>query len=222
MIGSNNAEAFATARARMVAEQLRARGIDDDRVLAAFSRVPRHEFVPAEHRDDAYSDYPLPIGEGQTISQPYIVAAMTQNLRLQPRDLVLEIGTGSGFQTAVLAELAAHVYSIERFEALAAPARGVLGRLGYRNITVFTGDGSAGLPELAPFDAVIVSAAAPRVNPAWFEQLVEGGRIIVPVGTPQAQELHLVQKVNGKASTTRLDPCRFVPLVGAEGFPGAG
>jgi len=218
MNGSNSADDFSTLRGRMVAEQLRARGISDPRLLAAFSRVPRHVFVPAEQRDDAYEDYPLPIGEGQTISQPYIVAAMLAHVALQPSDIVLEIGTGSGFQTAVLAELVEHVYSIERYDALAERARAALAGLGYANATVFTGDGSAGLAELAPFDAVIVSAAAPRVTTEWFEQLREGGRIIAPIGAPQAQELQLVQKVNGQPVMTYLEGCRFVPLVGTEGF----
>jgi protein-L-isoaspartate(D-aspartate) O-methyltransferase len=222
MSSSANADSFSIARGRMVAEQLRARGISDPGVLEAFSRVPRHEFVSAEHRHDAYGDYPLPITGGQTISQPYIVAAMLSALRLTSNDIVLEIGTGSGFQTALLAELVSHVYSVERLESLAERARSLLWRLGYRNVTVFTGDGSGGLPELGPFDAVIVSAAAPRITPAWLEQLREGGRMIVPVGSPQAQELQLVHKLGGQAVTQRLEGCRFVPLVGTEGFPSAG
>jgi protein-L-isoaspartate(D-aspartate) O-methyltransferase len=221
MGGNGQPEFFEVSRRKMVERQLHARGISDPRVLAAFARVPRHEFVPQDYRQDAYGDFPIPIGEGQTISQPYIVAAMIEPLGLQAGDLVLEIGTGSGYETAVLAELVRHVYSVERYEGLAGNARSTLERLGYQNVTIFIGDGSAGVPGLAPFDAVIVSAAAPRFPTPLFEQLREGGRMIMPVGTVHAQELQLARKVNGRPEIERLEGCRFVPLVGAEGFSSA-
>jgi protein-L-isoaspartate(D-aspartate) O-methyltransferase len=213
------AERFAAERQLMVSTQLRARGISDERVLDAMARVPRHEFVAAEYRDQAYEDHPVPIGEGQTLSQPYIVAIMLEALSLSGSEKVLEVGTGSGYQTALLAELANNVYSIERHAALAHDAEHVLQRLGYGNIKVLVGDGSEGLPDAAPFDAIIVSAAAPRIPPALFEQLSEGGRMIVPVGPANAQELQLVRKENGRASVTNLEGCRFVPLIGGQGYP---
>jgi protein-L-isoaspartate(D-aspartate) O-methyltransferase len=213
------AERFAAERQFMVSAQLRARGISDERVLDAMAHVPRQEFVAAEYRDQAYEDHPVPIGEGQTLSQPYIVAIMLEALALSGSEKVLEVGTGSGYQTALLAELANKVYSIERHAALAHDAEHVLHRLGYGNVTVTVGDGSQGLADAAPFDAIIVSAAAPRVPPALFEQLSEGGRMIVPVGPAQAQELQLVRKENGRASVTNLEGCRFVPLIGGQGYP---
>ena len=203
----------------MVEQQLRARGICDARVLEAMARVPRHEFVPAPLRDEAYGDHPLPIGEGQTISQPYVVAAMLAALELAPEDKVLEVGTGSGYQAAVLAELARAVYSIERHAILAQNAEAVLQRLGYNNVVVVHADGSQGLPQAAPFDAIVVSAAAPQVPPPLFEQLAEGGRMVVPIGGSFAQELQLVRKLAGKSQLSRLDGVRFVPLVGRDGFP---
>jgi protein-L-isoaspartate(D-aspartate) O-methyltransferase len=211
-------DAFAAARAAMVELQLRHRGIRDERVLAAMQRVPRHEFVAPVLRSEAYEDNPLPIGEGQTISQPFIVAAMLEALALQPMDSVLEVGTGSGYQTALLAELVTQVYSIERHPALAEEAREVLARLGYQNVDIVVGDGSEGLPARAPFDAIIVSAAAPAVPQKLVDQLREGGRMIVPVGSAYAQELQLVRKVGGQSRVSSLDGCRFVPLIGSEGF----
>jgi protein-L-isoaspartate(D-aspartate) O-methyltransferase len=208
---------LATARQAMVDSQLRARGIGDQRILEAMGRVPRHEFVDGQYRNQAYEDHPLPIGEGQTISQPYIVAITLQALRLDPSSRVLEIGTGSGYQTALLAELAGHVYSLERRPALADKARGTLARLGYSNFTVTAADGSAGLPAEAPFDAIVVSAAAASVPPPLFEQLREGGRMVIPVGPGSAQELLLIAKQQGQSQVTRIEGCRFVPLVaGAE------
>ena len=207
-------------RAFMVEAQLRERGLRDARVLAAMQKVPRHEFVAPDLRDQAYDDHPLPIGHGQTISQPYIVAAMLEALALRPVDVVLEVGSGCGYQTALLCELCARVYSMEVFAELAAFARQTLERLGYRNAEVVVGDGTLGLPGKAPFDAIAVSAAAPHVPAPLFEQLKEGGRMIIPVGPELLQELQLVRKLEGKPEVTHLDGCRFVPLVGKEGFAG--
>jgi protein-L-isoaspartate(D-aspartate) O-methyltransferase len=209
---------FTVERQSMVESQLRARGIRDPRVLDAMARVPRHEFVAERYRDQAYEDHPIPIGEGQTVSQPYIVALMLETLSLEASSKVLEIGTGSGYQTAVLAELYGHVFSIERHAQLAREAEAALVRLGYRNVTVIVGDGSQGLPEFAPFDGIIVSAAAPRIPSALFEQLPEGGRMIIPVGPAEAQELQLVRKLEGQPTVDRLEGCRFVPLIGGQGY----
>jgi len=197
----------------MVELQLRARGVKDERVLAAMNRVPRHEFVPAEFRTQAYADHPIPIDRGQTISQPFIVAVMLEHLQLQTEDCVLEIGTGSGYQTALLALLAGKVYSIERHTTLANSARELLRRFGYSNVEFVVGDGIHGLPDKAPFDAIIVSAAALEIPPALFAQLREGGRMIIPVGPPQAQLLQLVRKRGGRRVITNLEACRFVPLL---------
>ena len=205
-------------RLAMVDTQIRRRGIRDQPLLDVMGKVPRDQFVAERDRGMAYEDQPLAIGEGQTISQPYIVALMLQVLSLRPSDRVLEIGTGSGYQTALLAELTQHVYSIERHPPLAETARATLERLGYRNISLSIGDGSAGLPEMAPFDVIVVSAAAPEIPPALVEQLNEGGRMIVPVGPSAAQELQLVRKQGGLAVVTHLDACRFVPLVGVQGY----
>jgi protein-L-isoaspartate(D-aspartate) O-methyltransferase len=182
------------------------------------SKVPRHEFVPERYRFQAYEDHPIQIGEGQTISQPYIVARMLEALSLARSDVVLEIGTGSGYQTALLAELSHLVYSIERHDALAEQAAATLARLGYKNVLTSVGDGSYGMPEKAPLDAIVVSAAAPQIPTSLFEQLGEGGRMILPVGLPQYQELQLVRKQNGRPEVTRMESCRFVPLIGAAGF----
>ena len=197
----------------MVEAQLRARGIRDSRLLQAMASIPRHEFVESRYRDQAYEDHPLPIAAGQTISQPYIVALMLELLQLDSTSKVLEVGTGSGYQTAVLSKLAGHVYSVERHPELAQQAIGTLSRLGLSNITVGTGDGSVGLPEHAPFDAIIVSAAAAQIPPALFEQLKEGGRMIIPVGPPESQELQLVRKQSGEALVSLREGCRFVPLI---------
>jgi len=211
-------DSFLTQRRSMVESQLRARGIRDERVLAAMFRVPRHEFVSEEHREQVYEDHPIPIGEGQTISQPYIVAIMLEALALNPSDTVLEIGTGSGYQTALLAELVRQVYSVERYASLARAAQATLARLGFNNVEVILGDGSHGLPDRAPFDAIVVSAAAPQIPPPLFEQLREGGRMVIPVGPAHAQELQLVRKHNGHAVVTVMEGCRFVPLIGSEGY----
>ena len=197
----------------MVENQLLSRGVHDRRLLKAMASVPRHEFVEARYREQAYEDHPLPIAAGQTISQPYIVGLMLDLLHLEPSSRVLEIGTGSGYQTALLAQLAAHIYSVERHPELALQAADTLSRLGFNNISVVTGDGSQGLIEHAPFDAIVVSAAASQIPPALFEQLREGGRMIIPVGPPEAQELQLVRKQGGEALVTLREGCRFVPLV---------
>jgi protein-L-isoaspartate(D-aspartate) O-methyltransferase len=205
---------YAPQRAEMIEKQLRRRGIEDRPVLAAMLAVPRHEFVPEELRSRAYEDVPLPIGSGQTISQPYIVAAMTSALRLQPTDRVLEIGTGCGFQAAVLSLLAKEVFTIELRPELASAASKKLARLGYANVHVHCGDGTFGLPEFAPFDAILVAAAAPAVPEPLLAQLAEGGRIIVPVGDADNQELQLIEKHAGAFSTKMMEGCRFVPLLG--------
>jgi protein-L-isoaspartate(D-aspartate) O-methyltransferase len=206
--------AFANARVRMVREQIMARGITEARVLAAMSRVPRHEFVPAPLRDRAYEDGPLPIGHGQTISQPYVVAFMTEALAPKPEDRVLEIGTGSGYQAAVLAGLVAEVFSIEIVATLAQRAEADLRRLGYRNVNVRAGNGYLGWPEAAPFDAIIVTCAPEAVPPALVAQLKVGGRMIVPVG-PQGgpQELYLLRKRLQDLETRAVLPVQFVPMV---------
>lgn len=211
-------DSFLTQRLAMVEVQLRQRGIRDKRVLDAMARVPRHEFVSAEKQPQAYEDQPIAIEAGQTISQPYIVAAMLQALALQPSDSVLEVGTGSGYQTALLAELAAQVYSIERHEILSSIAESRLYRLGYRNVMFVVGDGSLGLSEHAPYDATIVAAAAPQVPAKLMEQLNEGGRLIIPVGSAENQQLQLIRKIQGQPIVRHLDGCRFVPLIGRQGF----
>ena len=208
----------AAARAEMVERQLRRRGISDERVLAAMGRVPRDLFVPVNLADHAYDDGALPIGHHQTISQPFVVATICSLLSLQGTERVLDVGTGSGYQAAVLAELAAEIVTIERIPELAAEARARLQGAGYQNVEVHVGDGSLGVPERAPFAAIAVAAAAPRVPPALYEQLAEGGRLVLPRGSRWGQELVLVvRKPEGPAERTSI-PCRFVPLVGDEGF----
>jgi protein-L-isoaspartate(D-aspartate) O-methyltransferase len=213
MTAPYQSDPFATLRQRMVESQLRARAITDEPVLSAMLRVPRHEFIPERYRDQAYEDHPLPIGEGQTISQPYIVASMLDALELKPQDRVLEIGTGSGYVTALLAELAAEVFSLERHANLAAEARRVLARLGYTNVKIMVGDGTLGFPPCAPYDAITVAAAAPELPQPLLAQLAEGGRMIVPVGPPEAQQLQLIRIQNGRPQISLREPCRFVPLV---------
>jgi protein-L-isoaspartate(D-aspartate) O-methyltransferase len=203
---------FEAARRRMVDEQLAARDIRDQRVLEVMRRVPRHEFVPEDYRDRAYIDAPLPIGEGQTISQPYIVAFMTQALDVQPEHRVLEIGTGSGYQTAVLASLAKTVYTIEIVPSLAERARLTLDRLGFRNVHVRTGDGYLGWPEEAPFDRVMVTAAPPAVPKALVDQLKVGGLMAIPVGAV-VQELRILRRTESGTETLDTLPVRFVPMV---------
>lgn len=202
----------------MVEEQLRRRGIRDERVLAAMAEVPRHEFVDPHRAAEAYCDHPVVIGEQQTTSQPYMIALMLQVAEIKPADRVLEIGAGSGYQTAVLGKLAAQVFAVERHAELTQQARRRLEPFAYNNITLVTGDGSLGLPQAAPFDVIIVAAAAPRVPPALMAQLAEGGRLVVPVGSEKDQELHLVRKLPGGISVECLEGCRFVPLIGEQGF----
>jgi protein-L-isoaspartate(D-aspartate) O-methyltransferase len=214
----NGAGTLAQQRARMVEEQLHARGIRDSRVLAAMGKVPREEFISREDLMNAYGDHPLPIGAGQTVSQPYIVAAMVEGLQLRPGDRVLEVGTGTGYEAAILAELAAEIWTIERHEELASKAREILARLGYTNVHVIHGDGSLGLPEQAPFDKILVAAAAPHLPETLIAQLADGGRLVVPVGTRAEQQVHIVSKIGNEIVVTEHDLCRFVPLVGAEGW----
>ena len=214
----NTAESLPQKRARMVDDQLRARGIRDEGILAAMNKVPREEFMAAEDAANAYGDYPVPIGAGQTISQPYIVAAMVEALELRPRDRVLEVGTGTGYQAAILGELAAEVWTIERQAELADKAREILQRLGYTKVHVVTGDGSLGLPEQAPFDKILVAAAAPRIPETLVAQLADGGRLVVPVGTRLEQQVLVVRKMGEQTIVTGRDACRFVPLVGEQGW----
>jgi protein-L-isoaspartate(D-aspartate) O-methyltransferase len=202
------------SREKMIQEQLVARGIRDERVLAAMRAVPRHEFVPADQRERAYADRPLPIGEGQTISQPYIVAFMTEALALRPTDRVLEIGTGSGYQAAVLGKLVAEVYSIEIVEPLVRRAKADLERLGFTNVQVRAGDGYRGWLEAAPFDAVIVTCAPDHVPEPLVQQLREGGRIVIPVGDSAKQQLHVLEKRDGKVVQREVLSVMFVPMTG--------
>ena len=208
----------AEARRRMVQEQLRARGIRDERVLAAMAKVPREEFADTESVTSAYGDYPLPIAAGQTVSQPYIVASMLEVLAISPSDRVLEIGTGTGYEAAIVGELAAEVWTVERVPELARTAQEILARLGYRNVRVIERDGSLGLPENAPFPKILVAAAAPAVPQSLIDQLAEGGSLVIPVGSRVEQQLHLIRKLNGEAVTSHRELCRFVPLVGEEGW----
>jgi protein-L-isoaspartate(D-aspartate) O-methyltransferase len=210
------AEAFAAARERMVEWQLKSpgRGITNARVLSAMATVPRHEFVPAEQRASAYADMPLPIGHGQTISQPFIVAFMTERLDPKPTDRVLEIGTGSGYQAAILSVLVSNVFTIEIVDPLARQAETTLKRLGYHNVKVKVGDGYKGWPEFAPFDSIIVTCAPDHVPQPLIDQLKEGGKMIIPVGPLYDQELYLLEKQDGKVRQRAVLPVRFVPMTG--------
>ncbi|MGO8745166.1 MAG: protein-L-isoaspartate(D-aspartate) O-methyltransferase [Thermoguttaceae bacterium] len=211
-----NSSNLELAKQKMLHWHLEQRGICDPRVLAALARVPRERFVPESVRHEAYADRALPIACGQTISQPYIVALMTQALEVAGgRHRVLEIGTGSGYQTAVLAELAAEVVSIERHARLSAQAGTLLNDLGYRNVTLQVGDGTLGCPDRAPFDRILVTAAAAECPPALFAQLQEGGILVIPLGSPDRQVLQSIRKVGGGPETVELSGCRFVPLIGA-------
>ena len=214
--------AGAEARAYMVEHQLRRRGSFDERVLEAMSRVPRERFVPDDLHHLAYEDGALPIGGGQTISQPFMVATICQLLGLTGDERVLDVGTGSGYQAAVLAELAAHVVTIERVPELADRARSALAQAGYDEVEVLVGDGSLGAPAWAPFDGIAVAAAAPAIPPALVEQLVQGGRLVVPRGGRWGQRLVLVERTENGARERTSVSCRFVPLVGEEGFSGGG
>ena len=207
-------------RERMVEEQIKARGLADPRLLAAFRKVPRHQFVAEELQAQAYTDHPLPIGSGQTISQPYMVALMTHELRLQGHERVLEIGTGSGYQTAILAELALEVFSVERLPELVEPLAKRLAALGYFNVHLAAANGSLGWPEHAPYDAILMAAAAPEVPAPLLEQLADRGRLVLPIGPQEAQVLVTVEKQGGVIRQRQVASCVFVPLVGEFGWPG--
>jgi len=198
----------------MVEKQLAARGIKNKKILNAFRKVERHKFISQDFKNSAYADFPVPIGEGQTISQPYIVALMTESLDISLRDKVLEIGTGSGYQTAILAELSQEACSIERFENLAKKAKDVLDELGYKNIKIRVGDGTIGWPELAPFDKIIITAATPVIPQPLTEQLKENGKLILPLGESFRQMLTLVEKKKDRLESKEICSCIFVPLVG--------
>jgi len=212
---------WASERARMVENQIRRRGITDPLVLEAVSRVPRERFVPAALRARSYADHALHVAHGQTISQPFVVAAMTQAAQIEPEDRVLEIGTGSGYQAAILAQLAAEVFTVERIPDLAEAARATLDELGITNVSFRTGDGSLGWPEAAPFQAILVTAGAPEPPPSLLRQLdPEGGRLIAPIGEHARQELVCIEREGTSWVSEQLMACRFVPLLGAEGWSG--
>jgi len=209
---------YANLRNHMVTEQIVSRGIQDERLLEALRSVPRHWFVPEEYVNIAYSDSPLPIGQGQTISQPYIVALMSELLELQGEENVLEVGTGSGYQAALLAFLATQVHTIERYEALAEKAEKVLMKLGLTNVEVHVGDGTLGLPEYAPFNSIIITAAAPHVPQPLFDQLIDGGSLVLPEGGAGGQMLDRWRKKDGKYKQEHITPVAFVPLRGQYGW----
>lgn len=209
---------YARARERMVRQQIAARGIREQRVLEAMRAVPRHLFVPVDAREMAYQDGPLRIGQGQTISQPYIVALMTEMLELTGHERVLEIGTGSGYQAAILSLLASHVYTIERHAALASRARELLHGLGYQNISIRVGDGTLGWPEHAPYDAVMITAAAPSLPDPLIDQLADGGRLVAPVGGGWSQMLVRIRREGKKLHSEEMSSVAFVPLIGEFGW----
>ncbi len=209
---------YTDERLNMVDSQLAHRGIKDKRVLDAMSKVPRHLFVPSEIISIAHTDQPLSIGESQTISQPYIVALMSECLKLKGEEKILELGTGSGYQTAILAELGFSVYTIERISTLSIGAQRILEHLEYENIKFKVGDGTLGWPENAPYDGIIVTAGAPKVSQVLVNQLSEGGRIVIPVGNSFSQELVVVSKINKKIKTENICGCMFVPLIGKHGW----
>ncbi len=214
----NDTDEFAGQREVMVREQIERRGISDPRVLDALRAVPRHRFVPSDQRNWAYADGALPIDMEQTISQPYIVALMTELMELKGGETVLEVGTGSGYQAAVLAQIAAQVHSIERHGPLAQSAREVLASLGIDNIQVHTGDGTLGLPDFAPYQAIIVTAAAPKAPPSLLDQLADGGRLVIPVGGKHSQRLRVWRRNGTKFEKTTITAVVFVPLLGDEGW----
>lgn len=220
MDAENNRD-WAAQRRAMVEEQIRKRGISSPRLLEALARIPRHLFVPEELAPHAYEDRALGIGEQQTISQPYMVAAMTEYLELQGSERVLEVGAGSGYQAAVLAELAREVITVEKNVSLAESARARLASLGYLNIRVEIGDGTLGWADAAPFDGILVAAAAPAVPPPLTAQLAEGGRLVIPVGESDKQMLMRIRKRDGEIMQEKLFACQFVPLLGRYGWPGA-
>ncbi len=203
----------------MVAEQLQGRGIRDERVLAAFHDVPRDLFVPPERRIEGYEDHPVPIGEGQTVSQPYIVAMTIEALALKGHERVLDVGAGSGYQTALLSWLAREVYAIERIDALSVRAAETLAGLGMTNVQWRAGDGTLGWPEAAPFDGICCGAGGPVVPQAWLDQLADGGRLVIPVGGREVQELLLFTRRGDHVARRKLCDCRFVPLIGQQGWP---
>lgn len=209
---------YAVVRERMVNEQLIPRGIKDQSVLDVFRKIERHRFIPEDLRTSSYADFPVPIGESQTISQPYIVALMTECLGLKGNEKILEVGTGSGYQAAILAELAREVYTIERFESLSKRADSILRELGYANIKIRVGDGTLGWPEEASFDRIIITAATPRIPLPLTQQLKESGRLILPLGENFSQILTLVEKKKNKLVSTGICGCVFVPLVGKYGY----
>jgi len=210
---------YAEQRKRMVNDQLKGRGVSDPRVLEAFTRVWRHRFVPFSLRAYSYEDHPLPIGHGQTISQPYMVALMTEKLRLGRGDRVLEVGTGSGYQAAILAEICARVYTVEREKRLLKSAGTVLTDEGYTNIEFFAGDGTKGLKEQAPFDGIIVTAAAPHIPEPLKDQLAEGGRLVIPAGSSYTQTLTAIERKGDDFISEDICGCVFVPLIGEHGWP---
>lgn len=205
-------------RERMVRDQFIARGITDQRVLAAFYKVEREKFVPSEVRNNAYEDFPLSIGEGQTISQPYMVALMTQSLELKGDEKILEIGTGSGYQTAILAELARKIYSVERMRALAERARKLLEKLGYSNVKILLSDGTLGWKEFSPYDRILVTAGAREIPQPLTDQLEEEGTMVIPVGNSYSQDLEVVRKRKNRIKTATVEKCVFVPLIGKYGW----
>jgi len=209
---------FAAQRQRMVRRQLRGRDITDQRVLEAMATVPREEFIPSRRHHEAYGDFPVPIGHEQTISQPYVVALMVQELGVQPHHRVLDVGAGSGYQTAILASLAQHVFAVERIVELTEGLAAALDRLGIANVTATTADGTLGWAEHAPFDRIICGAAGPEVPAAWIDQLADGGRIVMPVGDPHVQTLIAVDKCAGQAVRRDICPVRFVRLIGEQGW----
>lgn len=213
-------EASKAKRDNLIDHQLRQKGISDTRVLEAMKNIPREDFVPPEYESMAYRNGPLPIGEGQTISQPYIVALMTQCLELKPDDKVLEIGTGSGYQMAVLLEMGARVYSVERIPELASRAENILRSLGYKDVHIKRADGTEGWPEEAPFDAILVTSGAPSVPEPLKQQLADGGRLVIPVGSPHSQRLYKIVKTDAHFTTIVITPCVFVPLIGKYGWDG--